>query len=160
MEHKLKSLENKIQFCVVLSMFLPVLLEALFDISKSGEGSGVIMKYGIIVFFLILNYLLFEWRKERLTLRQLDYINWVFVSMTLCFAVVILFFALLANDNLKSLTLVSYLSFPAALTGIMYLPLVSIGVILFTFFKEVQNSFVEFNWNFCWRFVPSFFKYF
>lgn len=141
-KEKIEGVEKKLHFTVMLGLFFPVLLEALFSFSGSStvQASETILKSGIIIFFLITNYLLFEWQKTILSRRQLDYLDWVFISTIICFVFVVLFLGFVANKNITTLNWVSEFSYPFALIGFMYIPLVSIIIMIINFFS---NSFEE-----------------
>ncbi len=131
-QNKIEETEKRLQFTIVIGLFFPVILEALFGMSghDQKEVSEIVLKAGLMIFILIMNYLLFEWRKHALTSRQLDYLNWVFFSTIACYALVVLFFGFIANGNITSINWLTWVYYPSILVGAMYIPVVSIGIMI------------------------------
>lgn len=131
-QNKIEETEKRLQFTIVIGLFFPVILEALFNMngSDSKDVSETILKAGIMVFILIMNYLFFEWRKYHLSSRQLDYLNWVFFTTITCYALVILFFGFVANGDITSINWLTWIYYPSILVGAMYIPVVSIGIMI------------------------------
>lgn len=131
-QNKIEETEKRLQFTIVIGLFFPVILEALFNLNQSDpkEVAETILKAGLMISILIANYLLFEWRKQQLGLRQLDYLNWVFFVTIACYALVILFFGFVANGNIESLNWLTWIYYPSILVGAMYIPVVSIAIML------------------------------
>lgn len=131
-QNKIEETEKRLQFTIVIGLFFPVILEALFNMNGSDqkEVSEIVLKAGLMIFILIVNYLLFEWRKHSLTPRQLDYLNWVFFSTIACYALVVLFFGFVANGDITSINWLTWIYYPSILVGAMYIPVVSIGIMI------------------------------
>ena len=143
---KIKDTEKRLQFTIVLGMFFPVLMQALFNLSEASqsETSGTILKAGLLVSFLIFNYLLFEWRKNSISVRYFDYLNWCYFSTITCYALIFLFLALTANGNIESINWFTWIFFPSILVGAMYIPLISIAFIVVEFlYRVLHNSFYD-----------------
>ncbi len=133
--NKIEETEKRLHFTIVIGLFFPVTLEALFSINghEQEETSEIVLKAGLMIFILILNYLLFEWRKHSLPPRQLDYLNWVFFSTIACYALVVLFFGFIANGNVTTINWLTWIYYPSILVGAMYIPVVSIGIMILGF---------------------------
>jgi Kef-type K+ transport system membrane component KefB len=113
-------------------LFYPVLLEALFNLNGSEEKeiASTVLKSGLLIFFLILNYLLFEWRKNKLHARYFDYLKWSYFATISCYALVFLFFAFTANGNIESVNQFTAFLYGFTLVGSMYIPVVSVGLLI------------------------------
>lgn len=131
-QNKIEETEKRLQFIIVIGLFFPVILEALFNLNQSDpkEVAETTLKAGLMISILIGNYLLFEWRKHHLSSRQLDYLNWVFFVTIACYALVILFFGFVANGNVESHNWLTWIYYPSILVGAMYIPIVSIAIML------------------------------
>jgi len=134
-EKKIEGTEKRLQFMVMVGLFFPVLIEALFSFSGSTpqQVGEIVLKSGLIIFFVVLNYLLFEWQKSKLSSRQLDYLNWVFISTIICFVSIVLFFGLVANENIKEINWVAGYIYPFMFAGFMYIPVVSLLIMFVNF---------------------------
>lgn len=62
-----KEIESKLQFIIVLALFFPSLMEALFD---ENSARTLTLKWATVVVFLILNYLYLNILKPDLTKRM------------------------------------------------------------------------------------------
>ncbi|HMO77708.1 MAG TPA: hypothetical protein PKA42_02315 [Candidatus Paceibacterota bacterium] len=128
----IEEVEKRLQFTIVLGMFFPVLLEALFNMNGSDtrEISSTLLKAGLLITILITNYLIFEWTKNKLSKRQLDYLSWSFFSTIACYGSVFLFLGFVANGNINSINSVVDFIYGFVLAGSMYIPVVSIVIML------------------------------
>lgn len=122
----IEKVEKQLQFTIVVGMFFPLLLEQLLNLSGADvkEASNTILKYGNAVVFLIFDYLLFEWVKERMAERHLGYLSWTFLCTIACYACVFVALGNLAEkENASALGEVIKFIFKLALMGMLYVPL-------------------------------------
>ncbi len=148
-EKLIEDVDKKLQFTLVLALFFPVLLEALFDLSGANhtEASNIILKWSLVIFLLILNYLIFESKKAELSIKSLKYLGWVFVSNTLCYALVILSFGISTTYVAQTDNQILVFMYSFALYGIMTSPVIALFIMLldlvhteFTgFWKELKK---------------------
>lgn len=118
-----------------LECFFPVLLEALFNLNGTDtkEISSTVLKAGLLICILIANYLVFEWRKNKLKERQLNYLNWIFLATIASYGCVFLFLAFVANGNISALHGFTEFFYGFMLIGSMYIPVISIAIVLLQF---------------------------
>lgn len=138
LEKSITRTEKHLQFAATLALFLPVLLEAFFNYSGQGivETSGIVIKSGVVIFLFILNYLLFEWRKSKFSLRQSDYLCWVYVLTIICFAWVILFLGFVVNGDITLPSALEEFAYGFSVFGLMAFPGIGIVITLFGRWSE------------------------
>ncbi len=141
-KEKIKSVEKKIQLVVMLAVFFPVVIEAIFSFAgtEPKETSGIILQSGMIIFFAVTNYLVFEWQKYKLSSRQLDYLTWILVSTIICFTYVVFFLALATDENNQWIGSISAYLYPFLLGGFAYLPAVSLLIIVMNWLFMISSA--------------------
>ncbi len=132
LEIVINDIDKRLQFVGILVLFFPTLINSLFIYAdqKPKDIAEMSLKLGFIIFFFILNYLCFEWRKTNLTLVTLRYINWVLFFTISCFGYVIIYFALMANGNVQSYLLTSYFLYAFSILGLMVASPISILIMI------------------------------
>ena len=133
---KINEVEKRLQFTIVLGLFFPVKLQALFSLSGTAEHetASTVLKVGLLISVLIANYLAFEWRKHSISTSWLKYLDWCYLSTITCYGLIFLFLAFTANENIDSVYWLLEIVYSSILVGAMYIPLVSLGVIIIEFF--------------------------
>ncbi len=132
---KVEEVEKHLQFTIVLAMFFPVLVEALFSLGEySVESvSRTTLGLGASISILIMSYILFEWRKNKLTNRVLKYLNWTFFATIICYACIFLLLSQISSTNTSTDNRFMYYVFKAALYGLLYIPFASFAILMFDF---------------------------
>lgn len=142
-EQLVKNIESKLQFAVALSLFFPVVLEALFTLADadSVEMSTNILRFCFAVFLLIINWLLFDWRKNKLPLSILSFFSWTGILVIICFATLFLFFGFVANGSVTNFDSLYRSLYIIALTGIIVLPFINLILIaLHLVYTSLKNK--------------------
>lgn len=131
MTTKVEEVEKRLQFAIIAGMFYPILLEALLNFAGAEvkELSKVILQSGLVIFFLIVNYLIFEWRKGKITTRFLDYLNWTFSTLISWYAFAFLLLSLIPNETMP-VNPFTELMYGFAFLGVIGLPIVSIAIMV------------------------------
>ncbi len=137
-----KKVENLLQFTTTLGMFFPVLLEAVSNLGNSDikEAHSIVLKAGFLIFILIANYLFFEWRKNKLKDKALNYLSWTFYATIACYGLVFLFLSFIANGDITSASRVMEYAYGFVLIGSIYIPLVSIVIMVINIISEVKSE--------------------
>lgn len=129
----MKDLENKLQFVITLTLFFPVLMSALFEINTANE---IILKWGRVVIFLILNYLYLNLLKPELTSKIIKWIDLLLDLNIFLFIPLILSFSVQTKSTLfTQITL---------LTGLWGVMLVPIFILLLLISYAVYRTFPKF----------------
>lgn len=55
-----KNIKSNLKFLTEIVLFYPVILQAISDISKNSDEYGLILKWGVVVFSLIISYLFID----------------------------------------------------------------------------------------------------
>ncbi len=134
MQKKLiEDVDKKMQFTAGLALFFPVLLESLFKFAKANDSeyNKVLLQWSFIIFILILTYLFFEFRKEKLSTKSLKALGWTLMFNISCYALVILFFGISTKEYVGTFSQILVFLYPVSLYGIMGSPILAIFIILF-----------------------------
>lgn len=135
---KVRQVEKLLEFTIVIGMFYPVLMEALFGFGEREvkDISHLILNLGAFVFMLILNYLVFFMTKHKLGERSLRYLVWIYFSAILCVALVFLLLSLVDENITGLIGTLLYHALAIVFNASLYLPLVGFLVIIFTPFLQ------------------------
>ncbi len=78
-EKAIKILKDRFQFLVVIAMFFPIILEALFKMTASDLDFFYknLLSYGIIIFFFICSYILIELLQKYFLPWIVSVVNWL-----------------------------------------------------------------------------------
>lgn len=135
---RIKQLSDRIQFLGVITLFFPTLLQSLFKFlgNSDKEADKILVQWSLVVFLFLMNYLLFDARKDKLTPRMIDYLNWSIFFNIASFAFLILFFGFMTNETFQissvylffySFALVSLIASPV-ITGLVFLSTFAIDI--------------------------------
>ena len=146
----LATLDRILGFTVIMALFFPTLLAPLFSGGKNVLGANnAILTWGMVITFYMGIFLFLEWRRKRLSLRKIKWVNTAFIVNLIA-----LFVSFLTTTVYKN----EIIHFPATLlplgAGIIiyFLPL----VVFFVLFLEwAFSSSVKREWR-DWR---SWFKF-
>lgn len=131
--------ESRLNVLITIVLFFPVILQALFSSSGSDliKINELILKWGLLIFLAIVNYLVFQWNKKKSSERILEYFNYVIYANLICYAFLILILAFVANGYVSLITIVLY---TVSLCGIMSLPVIGILVLLSNNILEILDG--------------------
>ncbi len=137
-----EEVEKRLQFAIVLAMFSPVLIEALFNLAEHNivSTSRVVFGLGASIASLIISYVLFELRKNKLTDKVLTYLNWIFFITIICYACVFLLLSLMSDTSTTVGNRFTYYIFAAAFYGSSYIPFVNAVVLILDFFIKKSKT--------------------
>jgi hypothetical protein len=116
-----KDLESKLQFIIVLALFFPSLMEALFD---ENSAHTLTLKWATVVIFLILNYLYLNILKPDLTKKMIKVID-LFYDLNIFFFIPLIcaFTPLVTNSsNVLTAKIVTYMG----IYGTMLVPILTL----------------------------------
>jgi len=94
------------------------------------------LKSTVIIFFMIVNYLFFEWQKSKLSTISLNLLSYIFNIIIICFAIIILFLGFLASGTIVRFELPSMFLLSASLHGLIVLPSAGIVVMMTGLFRR------------------------
>lgn len=140
---KVEEVEKRLQFTIMLAMFSPVLLETFLNWSKVEAevlSRAVLASAGISIVGLVLNYLVFEWRKNKLTERVLDYLNWTFFATIICYACVFLSLSLMSIASTAVGSRFAHYMFMTTFSGSMRIPDVTLAILLIDFIIKKSKT--------------------
>lgn len=145
LNEKMEEVEKKLQFVVMLALFFPVVIEALFRFAEVNQKdiSASVLQLGMTIFFAVTSYLVFEWQKQSLSSRQLDYLSWVSVSTAVCFSFVVLFLATFTTESNQWLTSIGVFTYPFLFGGFVYLPVVNLFVMIGNVIETISNFIIK-----------------
>jgi hypothetical protein len=125
----MKELENKLQFLVTISLFIPVVVQSLFG-KEIETANHNILEWGIVVCVLILNYLLVNLQKEELSKISTKRLEGL---VTLNMFLYVLFILITAYWPAQ-IPFVPKVVFIVSLYGIMLLPVLFLVSLIIHFF--------------------------
>lgn len=136
MKEKIEDASKRLYFVITLILFFPILLQAIFGLPNSGENNvnEVILKSGISLSFLIICYIIFEIRKNKISSIALKFLNATYLLIVACFASLLIFFAYVTNEDSIPQNWILENIFLLSLWGFMWLPVVSVIIVIIDFF--------------------------
>lgn len=131
----MNNLESKFQFLITLALFLPVIMEAVFD---QKNANPTILQWGIVIAMLIVNYLYISSFKHEFPKKMLKFITITTDFNILSYALFILTTAYQVNHLYLITNIVLLISFYA----VMFLPLlILVSLPLHFFWRKGWFSF-------------------
>ena len=136
---------HRLEFVMLLVMFFPVVISALFAVDDDFDGNAIVVKWSVVVAVLILNYIFFETIGKRVISKIATAINVLFMIELAAFATFLIALSLTFSEKIPlpySLILgtdVSVLEivFRGTLWVLMLLPLVTLSLFVFNWqYKE------------------------
>jgi magnesium-transporting ATPase (P-type) len=107
--------------------------------SGTQEVSKSILASSITIFVFIVNYLLFEWQKHKLSERNLEILNATFIVSIICFATLILLLGLFASRNILNLDWLQSFTLLFALLGTLVFPLFGVIIMVFNYLIDISK---------------------
>lgn len=135
MENMKADIEKRLQLVMVLVLFFPVLLDALYkSVSDELSASHMILKWSIVIVVLVLSYLCYEGIKDRILVWVARWTNILLLLEVALFTPVFLGLALF--DQTPSL--LNLIAYDIGLLGVMSLPF---GIFIILLINMVYLSF-------------------
>lgn len=140
-EKTIAQIENRLQFVVTLNVFFVTLMYGISILAGNTESisQNSSIQGSLIVFFYLLNYVVFEIWGKKMKEKGLKWINGSVLAGIACFVVPILFIALSTAKSqpvvpawiayIDNITLTPI--FMASLYGLFIVPLLILGLIIF-----------------------------
>lgn len=128
MRLNIEKIKSRLQFAIMLALFFPVTLQAVFALGqKVEEGNKLIIGWGIVIVPLILSYLWLELGGETISAWARNWINIIFLANIFSFVPVMYTTAVLLY---RPIPIVWSYPFQAGFIAMLLLPAVAL-VILF-----------------------------
>jgi hypothetical protein len=110
--------DKRFQFVMILIVFLPIALQALFGLSNppSDQYNKLILGYGLAIFLFALSYIFIELLKEKVAILALKLTNWILLISVMLTAVIFYLLSMLSQDKLPT-----YLTYYPNLIGCVYI---------------------------------------
>lgn len=140
---KVEEVEKRLQFTIVLAMFFPVLLETFLNLG--GTQTEILSRTmlaisGVSIGSLVLNYVVFEWRKDKLADRVLDYLNWTFFTIIICYVCIFLSLSSISTAITIVESRFAYTVFSTAFRGALYIPMIILAILILDFFIKKSKT--------------------
>ncbi len=145
-----ESIRYKFQFLAAITLFFPVTLQAVFTAFEQVQVDYKIMSWGMVVAFLVMNYLLIEFLKDKMRPYFADVVRTIICLSILSYVPV---FVVLSGP-FEPLIPISYgILFMLGFVGTMVLPvllflILSIYAVMFLIGlieKKLNNLFLKFS---------------
>jgi hypothetical protein len=129
-EEKVKEVGRHLQLTIVLSLFFPVSVQALFIVAgaEQTQASDTILQLGLLVFFLVFNYLLLAWRGAVLSVRSCTYLKWSYLLIIFCYALIFLLLSFTTSTPTDSVEWFAKTFYQLALWGVLVIPVITIFI--------------------------------
>ncbi len=121
----MKKLESRLQFLIGLSLFFPIIMQAVFDKETSG-ANNIILKWGLTITVLIASYLYIEYVDPAFSERMEKVLNGIIGVNILMFIPVILILAF----NPVNVAGLFRMGLTVGFWGIMMLPVILLSSML------------------------------
>lgn len=124
MKPLITSLKSRLQFVIVIVMFFPVMLDALYGVTNTDNAtsSQLLLGYSVLVFAVLASYILLETMGEKIAMMHAKIINRLLLCEVGLFALVFYFLASSTSDAVTSTTGWMLCVYSVAFGGALLLP--------------------------------------